>query len=330
MQSEHAFTAGVSISKSAPLHFRSDVLAGLSARPKRLSSVYFYDDAGSALFRRITELPEYYLTRVEHAILKAHAGQIVAPVLDEPCCVVDLGAGDGWKTRVLLEHIHARGGDVRYAPVDVSAAALWTAQRNLRQQAPWLRVDPVHADYVAGLERVREAQAGRRLLVLWLGSSIGNFAHDDAAALLRGLTESCLSTDTLLIGFDRLKEAKRLVAAYDDAQGVTAQLNFNLLTRINRELGGDFDLRGFEHHATFVPDRSRMESYLVSKHRQAVHVAGQAFELGAWEPIQTEISCKYSDAEIIRLLSAGGLSHVETFSDAEHTFADVVCRPGLA
>jgi dimethylhistidine N-methyltransferase len=322
-QSEHAFTAGLSISKSAPLHFRSDVLAGLSARPKRLSSVYFYDDAGSAL-------PEYYLTRVEHAILEAHVDQIIAPVLDEPCCVVDLGAGDGWKTRVLLERIHARGGDVRYAPVDVSAAALWSAQRNLRRQAPWLRVDPVHADYVAGLERVREAQVGRRLLVLWLGSSIGNFAHGEAAVLLRALAESCLSTDTLLIGFDRLKEAKRLVAAYDDAQGVTAQLNFNLLTRINRELGGDFELDGFEHHATFVPDRSRMESYLVSRRQQTVHVAGQPFDLDAWESIQTEISCKYSDAEIMQLLSAGGLAHVETFSDAEHTFADVICRPGLA
>ena len=330
MQSEHAFTAAVSISKSAPLNFRSDVLAGLSGRPKRLSSVYFYDDAGSALFRRITELPEYYLTRVEHAILEAHADRIIAPVLDEPCCVVDLGAGDGLKTRVLLDRIHARGGDVRYAPVDVSAAALWSAQRNLRLQAPWLRVDPVHDDYVAGLARVRDAHAGRRLLVLWLGSSIGNFAHEEAGALLRALSQSCQGTDTLLIGFDRLKEAKRLVAAYDDPQGVTAQLNFNLLTRINRELSGDFDLDGFEHHATFAPDRSRMESYLVSKRQQTVHVAGQAFELDAWEPIQTEVSCKYSDAEIVRLLSAGGLAHVETFSDAERTFADVICRPRLA
>lgn len=328
-QSEHAFSAGVSISKSTPLHFRSDVLAGLSARPRRLSSVYFYDDAGSALFRRITTLPEYYLTRVEQAILEAHADQIIAPVVGEPCCVVDLGAGDGLKTRVLLERIHARGGDVRYAPVDVSAAALWSAQRNLRQQSAWLRVDPVHADYLAGLARVREAQAGRRLLVLWLGSSIGNFAHDEAAALLRGLAASCLSTDTLLIGFDRLKEAKRLVAAYDDSQGVTAQLNYNLLTRINRELAGDFDLASFEHHATFVPDRSRMESYLISTRKQTVHVAGQAFELDSREPIQTEISCKYSDAEILKLLAAGGLAHVETFSDAEHTFADVACRPGL-
>ena len=328
-QSEHGFTAGAPVSKSTALHFRGDVLAGLSARPRRLSSVYFYDDAGSALFRRITALPEYYLTRVEQAILEEHADSIIAPVLEEPCCVVDLGAGDGGKTRVLLERIHARGGDVRYAPVDVSAAALWSAQRNLRQHSPWLRVDPVHADYVAGLARVREAQAGRRLLVLWLGSSIGNFAHDDAAALLRGLAESCLSTDTLLIGFDRLKEAKRLVAAYDDSQGITAQLNYNLLTRINRELAGDFDLDGFEHHATFVPDRSRMESYLVSKCRQTVHVAGQAFELEAREPIRTEISCKYSDAEILQLLSAGGLSHVATFGDAEHTFADVACRPGL-
>jgi dimethylhistidine N-methyltransferase len=315
------------ISKNPRQHFRSDVLAGLRARPRRLSSVYFYDDAGSALFERITRLPEYYLTRVEHEILEKHADQIIEPVLGEPCCIVDLGAGDGVKTRILLERIHARGGDVRYAPVDVSAAALWSAEQRMQRQSPWLRVDPILSDYVPGVARVRQAQRGRRLLVLWLGSSIGNFGHDQAAALLRGLAGGCSSADTLLVGFDRLKDPKRLVAAYDDPQGVTAQFNYNLLARINRELAADFALDGFVHHATFVPDRSRMESYLISKRKQTVHVAGQAFELGAWEPIHTEVSCKYSDAEITALLSAAGLSHLETFSDADRMFADVACRP---
>jgi dimethylhistidine N-methyltransferase len=313
--------------KSTRAQFRNDVLAGLRARPRRLSSVYFYDDEGSALFEEITQLPEYYLTRVEHAILETHADAIVEPVLGGPSCIVDLGAGDGTKTRILLERIHARGGDVRYAPVDVSAAALWSAEQSMQRHAPWLRVDPVHDDNVAGLLRVREAQAGRRLLVLWLGSSIGNFMHEQAVSKLRGLTAACDPTDTLLIGFDLLKDPKRLVAAYDDSRGVTAQFNYNLLRRINRELGGDFDPQSFMHHATFSPDRSRMESYLLSRKQQTVTVAGQRFDFEPWEPIHTEVSCKYSDAEISALLTAAGLNRVETFSDSERLFADVACRP---
>lgn len=319
----HLFESGTSKHQS----FRHDVLAGLRAQPKRLSSVYFYDDAGSALFERITRLPEYYLTRVEHEILTQHADGIIEAVLGEPCCVVDLGAGDGVKTQILLERIHARGGDVRYAPVDVSAAALWSAEARMRQHSPWLRVDPVLAEYAPGLARIRKAQPERRLLVLWLGSSIGNFAHDQAAAMLRGLASACGPADTLLVGFDMLKDPKQLVAAYDDAEGVTAELNYNLLTRINRELAGDFDREGFVHHATFSPERARMESYLLSTRKQIVHVAGHSFELDAWEPIHTEVSCKYSEAEIGSLLQAAGLSHLRTFTDASRAFVDVACRP---
>jgi dimethylhistidine N-methyltransferase len=313
--------------KTSRLQFRNDVLAGLHARPRRLSSLYFYDDAGSALFEQITELPEYYLTRVERQILETHADRIIEPVLGEPSCVVDLGAGDGNKTRILLERIHARGGDVRYAPVDVSAAALWSAEQRMQQHLPWLRIDPVHDDNIAGIARVRAAQAGRRLLVLWLGSSIGNFADEQAAGILRGLTAACDSSDTLLIGFDLLKDPQQLVAAYSDSQGVTARFNYNLLTRINRELSADFDPDAFLHHATFSPDRGRMESYLLSRKRQNVHVAGQTFEFEPWEPIHTEVSCKYSEAQIETLLSAAGLTSIETFTDSERLFADVACSP---
>jgi dimethylhistidine N-methyltransferase len=276
------------------MQFRNDVLSGMRARPRRLQSVYFYDDVGSALFEQITQLPEYYLTRTEHAILSEHAERIVSPVLGQPTCVVDLGAGDGHKTRLLLERLHGLGGDVRYAPVDVSASALWESEQRIQSELPWLRVDPVHDDYIAGLGRVREAQAGRKLLVLWLGSSIGNFTFTQATAMLSGLAGACDPSDTLLIGFDLLKAPQQLVAAYSDSAGVTSQFNFNLLTRINRELGGDFDAREFVHHATFVPDRSAMESYLLSKRRQVVTVAGERFELEAWEPIHTETSYKYS------------------------------------
>jgi L-histidine Nalpha-methyltransferase len=309
------------------LQFRNDVLAGLRARPRRLQSVYFYDDAGSALFEEITRLPEYYLTRTEHSILTEHAEHIVSPVLGQPACVVDLGAGDGNKTRILLECMHQLGADVRYAPVDVSAAALWDSEQRIQRDVPWLRVDPVHDEYIAGLARVREAQAGRKLLVLWLGSSIGNFTLTQASTMLSGLASACDPSDTLLIGFDLLKDPSKLVAAYADSAGVTAQFNFNLLARINRELGADFDPNEFVHHATFVPDRCAMESYLISRRKQRVTVAGERFDLDAWEPIHTETSYKYSERQIESLLVASGLQRTATYKDPDGWFADIACRP---
>jgi L-histidine N-alpha-methyltransferase len=318
---------GASAPLRTRLQFRNDVLAGLRARPRRLQSVYFYDDVGSALFEQITRLPEYYLTRTEHAILTEHAERIVSPVLGQTACVVDLGAGDGHKTRLLLERMHQLGADVRYAPVDVSAAALWDSEQRIQRELPWLRVDPVHDDYIAGLARVREAQAGSKLLVLWLGSSIGNFTLSQATTMLSGLASACDPSDTLLIGFDLLKDPSKLVAAYADSAGVTSQFNYNLLTRINRELGGDFDPNEFVHHATFVPDRSAMESYLISRRKQTVMVAGERIELEAWEPIHTETSYKYSERQIDALLADSGLTRTATYKDADGWFADVACRP---
>jgi len=308
--------------------FKNDVLAGLRASPRRLSSVYFYDDEGSALFDEITRLPEYYLTRLEHEILVQHAADIDALIGDAPCCVVDLGAGSGDKTQVLLQHMRERGRDVRYAPVDVSAAALWSAEQSMQRRLPGLRVDPVHDEYIRGLSRVRAAQRGRRLLVLWLGSSIGNFDDAQGVEMLRGLSGVCDREDLLLVGFDLLKDPQALVAAYADSRGVTAEFNYNLLRRINRELGGDFEPSRFLHHATFSPLHSRMESYLISRERQTVTVAGCSFELDAWEPIHTEVSVKYSERRVGDMLARAGLKHVQTFSDAERRFADVACRRG--
>jgi L-histidine Nalpha-methyltransferase len=306
--------------------FRNQVIAGLREKPRRLSSVYFYDDQGSALFDEITRLPEYYLTRAEREILETHAGAIAELVGAAPSCVVDLGAGSGDKTQVILSHMREQQRDVRYAPVDVSAAALWSAEQSMQQRLPGLRVDPVHDDYIRGLARVRAAQQGRRLLVLWLGSSIGNFDDAAAADMLRGLAEGCGPDDVLLVGFDLLKDPEALVAAYADSQGVTAEFNYNLLRRINRELTADFDVEQFVHHATFSPSASRMESYLISKRQQTVTVSGQRFELDAWEPIHTEVSCKYSQRRIDELLKVAGLERLALFTDSEHRFADVACR----
>lgn len=306
--------------------FRNQVISGLREKPRRLSSVYFYDDQGSALFDEITRLPEYYLTRAEREILETHAGDLDDLIGHEACCVVDLGAGSGDKTQVILSRMRERERDVRYAPVDVSAAALWSAEQSMQRRLPGLRVDPVHDDYIRGISRVRAAQQGRRLLVLWLGSSIGNFNDKDAVDMLRGLAEVCGPEDVLLVGFDLLKDPAALVAAYADSQGVTAEFNYNLLRRINRELSADFDVDQFLHHATFSPSESRMESYLISKRAQTVTVSGQRFELDAWEPIHTEVSCKYSHRRIDQLLRAAGLERLALFTDGEQRFADVACR----
>lgn len=305
--------------------FRNDVLAGLRSSPRRLSSLYFYDDRGSELFDEITRLPEYYLTRVEREILERHADAIVDLVCDEPVCVVDLGAGSGDKTRVILQRLRERGADVRYAPLDVSAAALWDAEQRMQRMLPGLRVDPVHDEYVAGLSRVRASHPKCRLLVLWLGSSIGNFNDAQAEEMLRDLSGVCAADDVLLVGFDLLKDPAALVAAYADSQGVTAEFNYNLLRRINRELKGTFDVDAFLHHATFSPSQSRMESFLISKRAQSVSVAGYTFEIGAWEPIHTEVSCKYSESRVAELLTAAGLGQLQLFTDEQRQFADVAC-----
>jgi len=305
--------------------FATLVIAGLREHPKRLPSVYFYDDRGSALFEEITKLPEYYLTQVEREVLSAHAEAIDALLGGAACCVVDLGAGSGDKAQVVLARMREQRRDVRYAPVDVSAAALWSAEQHMHARVPGLRVDPIHDDYIHGLARVR-ALSDRRLLVLWLGSSIGNFDDAAAVATLRGLAEVCTAADVLLIGFDLLKDPEVLVAAYADGRGVTAEFNYNLLRRINRELGADFDVEQFVHHATFSPALGRMESYLISRVRQTVTLAGQRFELDAWEPIHTEVSYKYSERRIDALLEAAGLTRIALFTDPERRFADVACR----
>jgi L-histidine Nalpha-methyltransferase len=327
----HAPEPGGTRARALPLssymraQFRNDVLSGLRASPRRLSSLYFYDDRGSALFDEITRLPEYYLSRIERSILEDRADAIGDLVGGAPVCVVDLGAGSGDKTQVILQRLRERGADARYAPLDVSAAALWDAEQRMRRLLPGLRVDPVHDEYVRGLSRVRAAHPECRLLVLWLGSSIGNFQNSQAIDMLRGVSGACARDDVLLVGFDLLKDPAALVAAYADCQGVTAEFNYNLLRRINRELGGNFQVDSFVHHATFLPDQGRMESYLISKKAQIVTVSGHTFELGAWEAIHTEVSCKYSEARVSELLAAAGLGPLAWFTDEQRQFVDVAC-----
>ncbi len=306
--------------------FEHDVHEGLSRAPKSLPSLYFYDARGSELFRRIMDLPEYYLTRVEREILEQHGPRIAAPFAGSPCDVVDLGAGDGAKTRILLTHLGRVGSQVRYIPVDVSEDALLTVLSACEEELPWLDAEGVVAEYAEGIRWLAGRDRSRRRLVLLLGSNIGNLDDEAARAFFRSLREALCPGDHVLVGFDLVKDVGVLQPAYDDAAGVTAEFNVNLLRRINRELHGSFELGAFRHFATFSPVRRAMESYLLSLRRQTVRVAGREYSFEAGEPIHTEISRKYREAAVSPLAREAGFVEVGHLFDERRLFLDALWR----
>jgi dimethylhistidine N-methyltransferase len=307
--------------------FLRDVVTGLALPRKAIPSRWFYDARGSAIFQEIMALDAYYPTRVEHEILERHAAEMTAPLAGSACTVADLGAGDGTKTRLLLEALHRRCPRPAYAPIDISPAALADVSGRMASAFPGLRVAPVEAEYFEGLRALGRRDAGA-LLVLFLGSNIGNLERREAVAFLRQLRGALRPGDHALIGFDLLKHVSILAAAYDDEEGVTAAFNLNLLARVNRELAGDFDLAAFEHVATFDPDRPAMVSWLRSRRGQVVRVAGRSFRFEAGESIHTEISCKYREQDIEAFAAAAGFEEVGRYLDRRRWFADALWRVG--
>lgn len=305
------------------LEFLRDVAEGLSRRPKALPCRHFYDAEGSLLFERIMRQPEYYPTRCETEILTASKRDILETMGDGHFNLVDLGAGDGAKTRILLDHFHRRGALLSYIPVDISGDALLRMAHTLRQELPGLNVQPLVDEYFPALDRLSAAVTGPKL-ILFLGSTIGNFEKPDAVSFLKGLQSSMEPGDALLIGFDLRKDPSRILRAYDDDAKVTSRFNLNLLERINRELDADFDPSGFLHHAVYDPDETVARSYLVSRREQKVHVrkAGLTFYFDAWEAIHTENAYKYAPEEIRRLAAASGFLETACFRDKEHWFQD--------
>jgi L-histidine N-alpha-methyltransferase len=308
--------------------FQRDVHEGLRRSPKALPSLYFYDARGSELFRRIMDLPEYYLTRAERRILEGEGARIAEPFAGHACDVVDLGAGDGAKTRILLSHLSRAGADVRYVPVDVSEGALATVLAACAEELPWLDAEGVVAEYEAGIRWLARRDRGRSRLVLFLGSNVGNLDDDRANGFFQSLRDALRPGDHVLVGFDLVKDVGVLVPAYDDAQGVTAEFNLNLLRRINRELGGNFDLGAFRHFATYSPMRRAMESHLLSTKDQTVRVAGREYHFEAWEPLHTEISRKYRLSDVSAFAAEAGFVEVGHYFDPERLFVEALWRVG--
>jgi L-histidine N-alpha-methyltransferase len=297
--------------------FLADVLAGLSRRRKRLSPKYFYDAAGSRLFDRITRLDEYYPTRTELAIMRDHAPAMAARC-GPGCLLIEPGAGSLVKVRLLLDHLSRPAG---YVPVDVSGEHLRAAASALATDYPTLAVRPVVADFTRPFAAPEMGE--RRRVVYFPGSTIGNFDPPEADDFLRRMARLVGPGGGLLLGVDLRKSADVLEPAYDDALGVTAAFNRNLLVRINRELGGDFDVEAFRHRAFFNEELSRVEMHLVTEAEQRARVAGRTFAFAAGESIHTENSYKYDTDELARRAAECGWRAEEVWTDARRWFAVV-------
>jgi L-histidine N-alpha-methyltransferase len=301
----------------------ADIREGLARRQKELPPKYFYDERGSELFERITRLPEYYLTRAERALLVTHAPGLVGEL--RPRTLVELGAGSAAKTRILLDAMRDAGVAEEYVPVDVSEQFLTETTRRLRGEYPALKVTGAVADISTSLglpPRLR-----RPVLFAFLGSTIGNFDAPAARALLARVRAAMGPFDRLLLGTDLRKPRRIVEAAYNDARGVTAAFNRNMLHVLNRELGSDFDIAAFTHRAFYSTERHRIEMHLVSRREQVVHIprVGEV-HLASGESIRTEISCKYDRPSVRRLLRAAQL-RLEHWLTDDGRFALTVASP---
>ena len=308
--------------------FETDVYEGLTASPKSLSSKYFYDKKGDQLFQEIMKLPEYYLTDLEFHILEENKEEVVKGFSAESGFdLIELGAGDGKKTKILLEHLQKEHYNFQYLPVDISNNVLEQLTSSLKKELPGLQVEPQQGMYKDVLERLGEYRT-RKKVILFLGSNLGNLLPEQAVEFLRKINSSMDSEDLLFIGLDQKKNPQKILNAYHDSSGVTAAFNKNLLTRINRELGGDFDPESFLHWPLYDPETGTTKSYLVSKKHQEVQIKSLnlTVEFEAWESIHTEISQKYDTTLVNWLAEEAGMKITGSFSDKEEYFKNYIFR----
>lgn len=304
--------------------FEKDVFSGLNSTPKWLSSKYFYNQKGDKIFQEIMGMKEYYLTDAEIAVFKRKKDDILSAIgHQKPFRLIELGAGDGSKTRIILEHFVNQNANFSYAPVDISGHVLEILKQNLEKHIPGLNIHPLEGDYFKVLSDLSIEDSVQNV-VLFLGSNIGNFSKESAISFLRQIREHLHVNDLFLIGVDLKKDPQKILDAYNDPQGITARFNLNLLNRINEELNADFDLNGFIHYPVYDPISGECRSYLMSVKNQKVVIRklDLKVEFAKWEPIFMEVSKKYDLKELHQLAADCGFKIQQNFLDEEFLFVD--------
>ncbi len=311
-------------SKLSP--FAEDVVAGLSGDRRHLSSKWFYDDRGTELFRKIMDTPEYYLTDAEAEIYRGCTTDLLESIDRRPFDLIELGAGDGTKTQLLIERFLAAGAQFSYRPIDLSSSAISSLGKLIKLRWPKLEFSPIQADYFEALDRLGSSTGERLRMVLFPGANIGNFTPPEAVGMLSNIRSFLKPGDLILTGFDLKKDPAVVLAAYTDGAGITAAFNLNLLTRINRELQGNFQLDSWRHWETYNPATGAANSFLVAIEPQTVRigVVGKTFKFRAWEVVQVEISQKYNLREIEGMAIAAGYNFVRHFTDARQWFTNTL------
>ncbi len=310
-------------------NFSEDVETGLTSESKYLPFVYFYDHIGSQLFEKICELPEYYLTRTETKILEANADDI-ASQFSEETVLVELGSGSSTKTRILIEAFLERQSLAHYTPIDVSYQMLEESSYSLLEAYPDLEINAIAARYNEGIDHLN-VRKDQQNLITWFGSSIGNFDRSEVTTFLQHVQKIMHPNDRFLVGIDLQKDKSIIENAYNDAQGVTAEFNLNLLTHVNRELGGDFNIENFDHKAIYNEEIGRIEMYLISNIDQKAFISELDLEVSftANETIHTENSFKYSLDDIDTLAEETGLYVEQQWFDPEHLFSLNLFAPAV-
>ncbi|MCX2585163.1 L-histidine N(alpha)-methyltransferase [Pedobacter sp. MR22-3] len=309
--------------------FLHDVLAGLTAEKKSLSSKYFYDETGDYIFQQIMEMDEYYLTNAEMDIMRHQTEQITDVIAANPGAfdLIELGAGDATKSVHLLQSLINRQLEFTYLPIDISRHVIEDLEENLPKKLPALKVQGLNGDYFAMVKKAKTLSARRKVL-LFMGANIGNMNVTEAKAFCKALRNELSAEDLLVIGFDLKKNPRQILAAYNDAAGVTKSFNLNLLSRINRELDGDFDISNFDHYASYDPESGSCKSYLISLKDQRVNIGDETIPFLANEHIYMEISQKYALTEIDDLAISSGFIPFAHFFDQQQYFVDAIWKAG--
>lgn len=313
--------------ESQAASFAEDILKGLTQQPKKLPSKYFYDAKGDQLFQDIMNMPEYYLTDCEYEILEKQKSVILDLIGADAFDLIELGAGDGTKTKLLLEYFLKEKADFCYSPIDISGNVLRQLKSDLQDRWPDLCCEPLQGDYFKVLKNLALTHEVKKV-ILFLGANIGNFTREKAKAFLEHVGDYMHKDDLLLVGFDLKKDPAVILNAYNDAAGITAAFNLNLLERINRELEADFQMDQFKHWETYDPITGATRSFIVSTRKQNVNIGalGKTFNFDAWEAINVELSQKYDIAMIEKLAEEAGFELVRHLFDGRKYFVDSVWR----